>query len=269
MALAQNLEKCFHLLTQGKEYTQEELMMKLEDALILCNRFSLVDHSIWLCYREKKEFFFPVNQSWVSTAEAGSQVKCIGGNLLFVVYSPQKDLCRVFLIQNKLKRNTEFKNRFYTDLLELDSLSHIRGDGEVASVANCGVFYRKDDSYDCRFYSAELCTPLQEVGVEPQRVVVFRGNMDQRRISRPNCIEDYEGISSLRKFGQAIEEMRIGQPVSGEWLRELLSHIPAKQQPWGLSGMAASLKGEFSWKNQPGEFLDSVKTIVFINIDEK
>ena len=65
MAFAQNLEKCFHILTQGQTYTEEELCIKLEDALLLCNKFSLVNREIVILHNpDKKEAEFQLKRNW-------------------------------------------------------------------------------------------------------------------------------------------------------------------------------------------------------------
>ena len=287
MAFAQNLEKCFHILTQGQTYTEEELCIKLEDALLLCNKFSLVNREIVILHNpDKKEVEFQLKRDWNTDYPAGTVMRCLLGDMLYVIYSPGQKKCRIFLMKNHLKRGTEFINRFYTEVARLDLLSSrsvftLEGQenscdflskAEVRSIADYGIFHKVKGYYDMQIFSADLSTPLQEFGVEPRRVFVFRGTMDQHRVSAPNWIEDYEGYGSLRSFGRAIEDMRIGQPVTQNWKDELLEHLRGMDEmeiPKDFCEMEIDfLQGAYE-KESSFDFLQSIGSIVLINVDEE
>ncbi len=286
MAFAQNLEKCFHILTQGQTYTEEELCIKLEDALLLCNKFSLVNREIVILHNPSRiPVQFQLQQNWRSDFPAGSERSCMLADMLYVIYSPAQKQCRIFFIRNCRKKSTGYKNRFYTSLVQLDLLSSrsafrlwekqeecgILKDSQTLSVTNYGVFHKVKGCYDMQIYSADLITPLQEVGVEPRRVVVFRGDFDQRRISGPDWLQDYESHSCLRNFGRAIEDLMIGQPITHSWKEGLIAQlngmdemdIPADFKKMEIKDISGAYEGDGNY-----DFLKSVKSIVLINVDE-
>lgn len=286
MAFAQNLEKCFHILTQGQIYTEEELCIKLEDALLLCNKFSLVNQEIVILHNPNRmPVEYALVNDWNLDEPSGTLKASLLSDTLYVTYSPIRHSCRIFFMRNRLKKGSEFVNRFYTGLAQLDLLSSYSefqlADGntscvlkasEVLSVADYGIFYKTDNGYDMRVYSADLITPLQEIGVEPRRVVVFRGSTDQRRVSAPNWIEDYEGFGNLRSFGKAIEELLVGQPVTQAWkdaLIKTLSGMDGMKLPEEFLDLTLeSVLGALCTEDESFEFLRSVKSVVMINVDE-
>lgn len=293
MAFAQNLEKCFHILTQGRVYTEEELRIKLEDALLLCNKSSWVDHDITVLHMDRGSVEFQVRHDWVSSNAIGSRVQSSLGDRLFVIYSKERGICRIFIMKNRAKKNREFPNRFYTNMLQLDLLSSggtftmveegkswkemnetILQSAEVLSIAVYGVFYQDGDGYDMKVYSANKVMPMQLEGIELWRTAVFRGGLNQRRVNSPNWLEDYEGLSSVRNFGRAIEELMLGQPISAQWKKGFEEYMAAKlKQSLPETFMTMEIRssaGDLERKeNTSYEWLNGLDSVVFINVDER
>lgn len=293
MAFAQNLEKCFYILTQGRTFTEEELCIKFEDALLLCNKSSWVDHEISVLHMNRGRVEFQVRHDWVSSNAIGSRVQSSFGDRLFVIYSKEKGICRIFIMKNRVKKNREFPNRFYTNMLQLDLLSSrgtftmaeegkswkemnetILQSAEVLSIAVYGVFYQEKDVYDMKVYSANKVVPMQLEGIELWRTAVFRGGLNQRRVNSPNWLEDYEGLSSIRNFGRAIEELMLGQPVSAQWkdgFEEYLEKKLEQRLPETFRTMAIRpAAGDLERKEDTSyEWLDGLESVVFINVDER
>lgn len=292
MAFAQNLEKCFHILTKGRAYTEEELRIKLEDALLLCNKSSWVDHDISVLHMDRELVEFQVRHDWVSSSAIGSRVQSSLGDRLFVIYSRERGICRIFIMKNRVKKNKEFPNRFYTNMLQLDLLSSrgrftmveegnswkemnetILQSAEVLSIAVFGVFHQEDDVYDMKVYSANKVMPMQLEGIELWRTAVFRGGLNQRRVNSPNWLEDYEGLSSIRNFGRAIEELMLGQPISQQWkagFTEYMEKHLGKILPNTFTDMEIrSAAGDLEPKGDGCyEWLNGLESAVFINVDE-
>lgn len=275
MGLGKDLQEEFEKLTRGREYGEVELFTKLQDSFIELS-CKAVGYNISLIHGNRSMVKFPISNLWMNGVKVGEIRQCELSDMLFIIYDAMKTECRMFFMQNKSSKRSK-KERFKANLIQLDLLSSgsefcdlnsrkkctVLKNAEVKSIATYGVFYKKGISYNMKYYSADLLQPVSAKGNGKERVVKFNGMLNRIRQSIHKKIEDYEGTENLEKFGTAIEELRIGEPIGRKTIIKLkrqFNNIPTELLKLDFSEMDYEQGDE-------DNFTVSTNTVCFIQVN--
>lgn len=262
MGLGRDLRNEFYKLTRNGKFDEVELFTKLQDSFIELS-CKTAGYNISLIHGNSSLVDFEISKMWMDKIKPKTIKTCELSDMLFVIYDTKKTHCRMFFMQNK-SDDRALNEKFQADLVQLDLLnnrsefkdrrsgkySNILSSADVESITTYGVFHKKGIYYDMKCYSADLVEPIRANGVSEKRIVQFNGTLGQIRISTKGKLEDYEGLENLEKFGTAIEELRIGQPIGKSTIIKLKNtfvNIPAELLVMDLPEMLNEKTDDNSW----------------------
>ena len=284
MSFGTDLSKEFHKLTQNVKFNEVCLFTKLQDAFINLRSINpTYQYAIDIIHGHKSYVDFHFNSTWVSTTPYGKSVTRELADVMFVIYSHQKNQIRITYMQNK-RGASDYK--FIADLYQLHLLSHrehitstklpdcLFGDpgmlshAILPSVGSYGVFYKYNKYVEMSYYPACLISPSSLTGKSVTRTAEY-DTSNYRYTPIINGYIECQGTPTLSDFGDALISMQIGTPIySGmtshkELIMFLSNNVSGfMQEPW------VEEYRDYNYGDNQDSWIPNVPVIYAINADK-
>ncbi len=241
------LDSIFGNLTKhmNHPFYEQELFTKLQDSLIIMNRLrpTKIKYNTTLVHGGRSQVTFISTKGWVvSGAYKKSKTGRVRRELadaFYLIYDEIKAEARFFLMQYKKEEDLTrmIGGEFEAELLQHELFSSnipfkYKGinynfllSPKVKSITSYGVFYTKGNHYDMLYASADIIKPK----IIPSRsckstVSVDTSQMNLLRNSRTSY-EDYAGVPSIEQFGNALIDLKIGEPIDFKLAKSISDSI--------------------------------------------
>jgi len=239
MTFGELLSKEFNKLTKDGTFCEVELFTKLQDAFI--NLSIEYPGTIELIHGDRSLVDFECTATYVPKEFIGTTVTRELSDMMFIVFSKEKNAIRLMYLQNKKGLSA---TKFKAELLQLNLLkerlplipfnlpSCVFGDENMLSnailpsVASYGVFYQNpiNQKTDMAYYPANNLT----VNLPARTGKIRNAYYDEALFGKENSINGYKetkGEPNLIKFGNALIDMYIGTPILEQRHLYVLSYL--------------------------------------------
>ena len=283
MSFGADLSQEFHKLTHNVKFDEVCLFTKLQDAFInLKSSNSTYQYAIDIIHGHKSHVDFKFNNTWVSTTTYGKPVTRELADMMFVIYSHQKNQIRITYMQNK-RGASDYK--FKADLYQLHLLSYrehitsiklpdcLFGDPDMLShailpsVGSYGVFYKCNQWFEMSYYPACLISPCNPVGQSVTRTAEY-GTNNYGHTPVINGYIECQGTPSLSEFGDALISMQIGTPIyRGMTSHKELIKFLSKNVSGFMQGLWTEEYRDYIYDDNQDSWTLNVPVIYAINVD--
>lgn len=229
MSFGKDLSNEFYKLTRNVKFDEVDLFTKLQDAFINLKSMNSYQYAIDIIHGAKSYVDFNFNSHWVSNIPFGASKTRELADMLFVIYSPCRDIIRITYMQNK---KGDAADKFKADLCQLHLLAKreriistklpacVFGDPDILSkailpsVGSYGVFYRAGSDIEMSYFPAANITPCKKLA----KTVVRKVKYDYSKhgfgvICNKNGFDENQGTYRLEDFCDSLIRMEIGTPI--------------------------------------------------------
>lgn len=229
MSFGKDLSNEFYKLTRNVKFDEVDLFTKLQDAFINLKSMNSYQYAIDIIHGAKSYVDFNFNSHWVSNILFGASKTRELADVLFVIYSPCRDIIRITYMQNK---KGDAADKFKADLCQLHLLAKreriistklpacVFGDPDILSkailpsVGSYGVFYRAGSDIEMSYFPAANITPCRAKANSVIRKVKYDyAKYKFGDISQTKGFDENQGTYLLEEFGDSLIRMEIGTPI--------------------------------------------------------